>query len=862
MILDKIRRTIRLSLSLFVVFLLAGCSHKDGQQDAEQESNHASALMKDGDYLSALPLLNRAIDVFTEVKSDSGSAEAYLLEGECYRNLGRYDTALTCYEHAIEHAQSNGTQKLERKGRLALAEFYFLIHDNAAAWTLASDALGSAKVLNDVNDMYAALHTATRAAHRLGKFDNEISLLSELIELDKTMYGGRSKPELLEQQLVAYAAAGDYAGTRSFWNRWRNESVPASDSSNLVRLYSALADAQLEFGFPDSALRSYSRALDLLGLLSGSYERIHILTALGNLAYRSHHYDNARRYYTDALKDVQQQDDLVDAQMIGGMLVACEWRLSGATSGMTVAELLKRSTAMQTACEQAGFQMGEAFASFLRGRIIETNFGADSAVGEYEKALELYEVHPSSSGTDPDVQSIINTFLDADQLGWYDPLLQRACTRNDLADAFTLLERKNLRDIIRFFTELSITTPSGKTNDAIRLFQRQYHYLQLATDDLLAEWRRPGGKRLAIVSGLKAEIPRYRDQILAAANALDQVDSRFRCILSPKPFTLRQIRESLSPHAGLLEYVHLTNMIYLLVATPDSQYLKKVPTNDSHLQEVMHEYLRLLSGSGTGGSGSRRNELSTVLANQLIDPVRSLLDSSVYIVPPTDFGWLPFHTLLTGSEPLIDRVNVCYLPTALVLLFPRQQPVYVSDIVGIGHPGKTTWDVEYELKDIRGFYDKARMLFTSSATLDRLDSLRYQLIHVAAEFHLNTRIPDRSVAVLSDGQTPFGLQEAPLGEMLKIPTPQTLVFSNITPTPGELSRYMPLAYLADGVSTVITTMWQGERKGKKYFGEVFYTSIQIGTPAPIAYRDAMRALTRRPEFQSPDHWGLYYCFGR
>ena len=861
----RIQRAFLLYFALFVLLLLAGCSHKDNQQDAEQQLVRAAALMKESDYLSALPLLDNAIDLLTEVKSDSAAAEAYLLAGECHRNLGHYDSALICYQHSVEAFQANGEQKLERKGRIALAEFDYLIHDDAAAWTLASDALGSAKVLNDVNDMYAALHTATRAAHRLGKFDAEISLLSELIELDKTMYGSRNRSTYLQQQLAAYEAAGDYAGTRAFWNRWRNEASPPADSSNLVQLYSALGDAQLEFNFPDSALRSFSQALDLLGPQAGSYDRIHVLTSLGNLAYRSKHFDNARRYYTDALKDVQQHDDLVDAQMLSGILVACEWKLSGAASGMAVSELLKRSSAMQSACEQAGFQMGEAFAYFLRGRITESSVGADSAAADYESALTIYERHPSSSGTDPDVQSIIKTFLDADQLGWFDPLLYRACARNDIGGAFTLIERKNLRDITRFFTELTITTPSGRTNDAIRLFQRRYHYLQLANDDLLAEWRRPSGKRLSIVGELKGAIPRYREQALAAANDLEQVDRNFRCLLSPGPFTLRQIRDSLTAHSSLLEYIPLVNTIYLLVATPDSQYLRKVTTNDSHLKDVMQEYMRILGAPATGGastSGSRRNELSTVLANQLVDPVRSLLDSTTYIVPPAEYRWLPFHTLLTGTGPLIDRVDVRYLPTALVLFFPRKQPVYVSDIVGIGHPGKTTWDVEYELKDIRGFYDKARMLFGSSATLDGLAALRYQLIHFAAEFHSNTRIPDRSVAVLSDGQTPFGLHDVSLGEMLKIPTPQTLLFSDITPAPGELSRYMPLAYLADGVSTVVTTMWQGERKGKKYFGEVFYTSIQEGIPGPIAYRDAMRALTKRPEFQQLDRWGLYYCFGR
>ena len=71
-----------------------------------------------------------------------------------------------------------------------------------------------------------------------------------------------------------------------------------------------------------------------------------------------------------------------------------------------------------------------------------------------------------------------------------------------------------------------------------------------------------------------------------------------------------------------------------------------------------------------------------------------------------------------------------------------------------------------------------------------------------------------------------------------------------------------LAFLANGTPTVITTMWQGERKGKKYFGEIFYTGIQTGTPSPKAYHEAMVALTKKPEFEEPDKWGLFYRFGK
>jgi hypothetical protein len=57
-------------------------------------------------------------------------------------------------------------------------------------------------------------------------------------------------------------------------------------------------------------------------------------------------------------------------------------------------------------------------------------------------------------------------------------------------------------------------------------------------------------------------------------------------------------------------------------------------------------------------------------------------------------------------------------------------------------------------------------------------------------------------------------------------------------------------------------MWQGERRSKKYFGEIFYTSLLNGVTPSQAYREAMIALSRKPEFSLLHRHGLYFRFGR
>lgn len=106
------------------------------------------------------------------------------------------------------------------------------------------------------------------------------------------------------------------------------------------------------------------------------------------------------------------------------------------------------------------------------------------------------------------------------------------------------------------------------------------------------------------------------------------------------------------------------------------------------------------------------------------------------------------------------------------------------------------------------------------------------------------------------------MNEVPLGNIYQIKCPKAFVGSNITPTAGEFYRYAPLAFLSAGTPTVIATMWQGDRKAKKYFGEVFYTSLKNSVPVSQAYNNAVNALIKKEEFNRRYRWGLFYRFGK
>jgi len=848
------------------LFLSQGCSRRE----PEGSGTRAAALLKSGDYPGALEAVHAAMAQIADQKKDSLLGEYYLMAAKCHRWLGQYDSVLGCFQEALMRFHSVGDQALERKGKIALAEFYSLMNNDAAALSLASDAAASAKVFSDAAGASNALEIAAEANHRLGKFDREMNLLEELVKADSLENRSMRRAALMVREMRSLATSGRRDLALSVLDKLT--SGPPDSSARAAAFYQLGLSHQLA-GNRDSALLSFSRALGLTNTDADRPMQAKILSMLGCLAYRSRNYDDARMHYGDALGSSGEIKDVMTSQMLRLMMVACDWKSQRGKSAEMSSDFIKRCDDILTSCRQTGFRMGEAFALFVKARITEQGSQPDTALPLYIQALDAYEQTRVSFPEGSSVPEMIDAFMDGEKSSWYIPALHEYCSRGKCSEAFSVAERRNLYGLNRFFSGLTFKTSDERINRSVSRLVWQLNAQQLLENDIIVELSSGRKMDYAHVEALMKNFPYLAGEVSSAAEEVGKSGPNFRWLLHQKAPLLDRVRDTLPENSALLEYVPLSDTLYVIVATRDTSVMRRAAVSSSHITELAMEFEKLigdphLNESLRQSSGQRSlgriRELARVLANFLIEPVISALGNvqKLYIVLPEEFGWLPFHVLRTDAGVLVDRFAVSYLPTSAVLYFSHKAVKPVTDIIGVGHPGRTDWDVEYELKDIRGFYDKAKMLFYTSATKRSLDASAYDVLHFAAEFTLDMAVPDNSALILSDGTTPYGVRELALGEALGIPPPEVLIFSNISPLAGSFWRYAPLAFQAGGVPVLIATMWQGERKAKKYFGEVFYTSLQAGVPAAQAYQNAMMALAKNQEFSQPHRWGLYYIFGR
>lgn len=856
-----------------IVGLSGGCgpSRRDLEEQAASQSALAEKNFNDRKYSGALAATREAILLNTELRNDSAMADNYLLLASCQRQLGDYDSALVGFESTIEYFRSLNDQHLERRAKIALADFYVAIFRDADALAIASDAATSAKVFSNVGDTYRALMIVARATHRLGRYEDELAALAELARIDSQAYHGRDRVLLLRSMMEACAGSRDPGRYEEVFDRWKSFAASTGDTASLSRAYYYRGLFMQSLGRPDSALLALSRALGQASRHHDIPLQADILYALGNLAYAEQRFDDARRYFAQALDLAERISSLALKAMLRLAIVACESKSTDNTSGALAPDLLKRCVAAGDESRQHGFRSGEAFANFMSGRLSEAKNERAAALPYYRRAAEIHEESPAPPETR--VLDFVETYLHGEGTDWYDPLIRLYCASGLPDSAFTAVERKNLLDLSDFFSRIQFKTADQKLNQKISAVQWNLNAVRLLQQDVLDELGAGDPLNSERLAMLNQTYPRRQAKVARSVAELAAMNSNFPWLLHPGRLQLAAIRDTMAPNTALVEFAPAGDSLYVFVIGRHGAVLRRAPLNRRSLLALTHDYNRLagenrLSGNSTWITDpvaqSRLNSLAPVLGKLLLSAIAQDLGGvgKLYVALPPEFGWLPVHTLGSEDRPLGGRMNVSYVPTAAVLLFSSGSERPVKRVLGIGYPGRTSWDVEYELKDIRGFYDNSPMLFDTVATLSHLMDSTYDVIHVAAEFYLDRDVPDNSRLVLADGITPFGVRAASLGELLAVPQPEAIVLSNIAPRAGGLWRYAPLIFLANGTKTVIASTWQIDRKVKKYFGEGFYTGLLGGYSASEAYRQAIEKLLKQGEFSLMQRWGAYYQYGK
>jgi hypothetical protein len=321
----------------------------------------------------------------------------------------------------------------------------------------------------------------------------------------------------------------------------------------------------------------------------------------------------------------------------------------------------------------------------------------------------------------------------------------------------------------------------------------------------------------------------------------------------------------------VLTYILTRRSVYVAAISNTRVSFAVSATGGEEVSGLVEEFLTALATPGQNPESLVRTQrrehadltrASRDLYEALVLPVEDVLQSaaSVRVVLPPELPLFPFQALRrgrSGSPYLAERALISYLPTARAALLPSDPPGTVKDILCVGFPGTTSWDVEYELRDVRAFYKDARLCFGRNAVADTLRTRRADLLHLAVEIQLSKQRPVFGGVLLSDGQSSTGITRLPLGELPAIPGSGAVLVSNLGMHMPTLERSIPYALRSTGSGVVICNVFPPTRKAKKDFGEAFYTALQGGASVSAAYRKTQQEMIGRRETAAPTMWAAF-----
>lgn len=366
-------------------------------------------------------------------------------------------------------------------------------------------------------------------------------------------------------------------------------------------------------------------------------------------------------------------------------------------------------------------------------------------------------------------------------------------------------------------------------------------------------------------------------------------DSSLR--LKPELTNLEQLKQSLENETLVLEYVAGPENIWRFDIDAEGWNITNIGPTEMVSASVDAALFELSSGSNSGNRNI--NYLSSLLLKglEINDDISKLL-----ISPSGSMNSIPFSALSYKTAYLMDHASVTLLPSiseyfnstserassegSLSLavfadpMFGTQAPAL--DLAFVDTEKMRAWSdslerlpaTALEAKALRKFYDDKNSLVLTGkeATQEKFfnDKVRNaDIIHIATHGYFNEQLPELiGFALASENEFDDGFVS--MAEISSQQFNANLVVISACSTargeiiPGEGSMSLARTFLAQGVNSVVSTLWPVSDRATAIFMNEFYRALnEENMPYDQALKSAQQKLRRHNSYSSPFYWGAY-----
>ena len=337
-------------------------------------------------------------------------------------------------------------------------------------------------------------------------------------------------------------------------------------------------------------------------------------------------------------------------------------------------------------------------------------------------------------------------------------------------------------------------------------------------------------------------------------------------------FSIAQLQSALGAERALVEYTTIDDELIAFVVTNERVEVVRDLGSESDIVAGI-ERCRFQIDTLRYGSTQVRNHLPA-LTDRTRKHLRSLYDHlfrtiepligerHLVIVPHRALHYLPFQALHDGDSYLIERRQVSFAPSAVVLQQCLDRPKYdFKKALLLGVADEQIPGVHEELRALDRIFPQARRFLDKTATAEVLlkNSTDVDVLHLACHAQFRSDNPLFSSLKLGDGW--FTARDAyALKLNCGLVTLSACETGMNAVAPGEELMGLARGFLSAGSPTVMMSLWTVDDEATAELMATFYDEL-AGTKSPSAALRAAQTklLKQRPH---PFFWSPFVLVGR
>ena len=861
---------------LHVVAVLAvaalGCAGEQSPEQRRADSAFAAgktALVQE-DFRAGREQLLAALAFDEGLNRRARVAEETRLLGDIAAAGASFDSAFSWYALSLGEFKALADRSGARDITLRLAGLRRRMGEERKAYTMYVEALRLARVFHDDEGVRDILWAMLPCARVLDEQEEESGIIRELLQ------GYTSAGDVAHQGAV-FLAWGDGKVMRRSFDRGAEDYLralmladQARDSLLAVRSALRLAMAFEGAGRLRDALTNYAECLKRSDRTRGAAGiRLEALMRVGNLYLRGRQFTEAIRFFRAALSSARASGNSVAEGYLLLQLGNCEAESSRESA-------LRSYKAGMEVFRVSGSAAGMAYSSLCLGNLFLRNNQPTDALGYFKRGVEQSESVQMSRPEDDLFLSCEQAYFGARRTPWHDEAIDILLQLGRYDEAFWYADRRNNWGLHSVLGALD----ARPRDDSLRMRLEEYRDArarEIGAERQCLDIASGSLKAADLAAGARAEREKAFAAMNESAEAVVRRNREFEPFVRIGSIGLTEAARALPAGTALVEHILTRRSLYAFVVTGGRSGVYVAAFEKDRVFDLSREFVELLvlreayadsSRPQQGAIESRLRELNSPLYGAFIRPIEGAIAGvpDLTVVLPREVSALPLHALARPMQRtggfVAEQHAVSYLPSASAVLLRRARTGAVKEVVGVGCPGGTSWDVEYELRDIRAFYKDVRLYFDQQASLATLQKENEDLLHLAVRFQFNDPRPGNSFFILSDGESAESIKHIPLGELLSLPPVPAVIVSDLDEHRLGIRPSEPYLFLANGTQEVVFTSTVPSRRAKKFFGEIFYTALLAGSDVRGAYRKAQLEMIRTADYAAAFTWAPFFLWGR